>query len=657
MTRAALCIGVNKPGLLTPLRAAASSAAEFGTWLKTKQYFDDVRVRTDSDQKRPVLVRRIKKDIAELVEKGPTQLVVYFSGHGVLNGQSETWLLSNVAKDPDEAVDLTASREQSRFCRVPNIVFISDACRALPTNLPSSSIRGASIFPTPTTLPGNEGETDIFFAAPKTGIALEIPTDSEKKFFKSLFTDVLLRSFINPPKAITLKLEEDGTDTPIVVVPNRRLRPILVERVLDEAEKYFPGRAPAPVLRLESGDKSYLGRAEFRATHDRFGLSPQSISKGLAHHFRRRNAASAVRITPSTNLRSLLGTSWRYLPTELNNLGWMKSEKLRIRLDEIDASSTVTDLTRLIYSKIRVASPEEAAVPERRPKAQQPRVTLKSRLDRELTDTKFKNAFQKQRSIDGRTGGFETRSGIEITGAKLHFAVPSSGRLGASAPGQDGRARWHFEQVTEAPASIAVGFEGGGTVVTCLPEFVTSITISGGRVVNISFVPARNGELWREYSLRADEINSLRAKVAAAARFGRLTVEQEDAKDFANQIRQGKQFDPTLGLYAAYAYAEISAIKDIQSVRGYMRNDMKIDLYDVALLASRTDPVGQQHESGFRIAPFCPMLSQGWSYALAYGIQWPRLLKKMDLLPSLWTTFDSRSIVQIANAMTRGGLK
>ena len=132
---------------LTPLRAAASAADDFGLWLEKRQEFDDVRVLTDRDPQKLVTAKMVKDVVRDLLDSGPTQLVGYFSCHGLLNGQSEIWLLSRASEDPDEAIDLTASRERSRLCRVPNVVFISDACRALPADLPTSSLGGISILP------------------------------------------------------------------------------------------------------------------------------------------------------------------------------------------------------------------------------------------------------------------------------------------------------------------------------------------------------------------------------------------------------------------------------------------------------------------------------------------------------------------------------
>ena len=59
------------------------------------------------------------------------------------------------------------------------------------------------------------------------------------------------------------------------------------------------------------------------------------------------------------------------------------------------------------------------------------------------------------------------------------------------------------------------------------------------------------------------------------------------AQSFADKVRQLKVFDPTLGLYAAYAYAGAGVDWQVQSVAEYMKRDLGCELFDVAMLAQR----------------------------------------------------------------------
>jgi len=141
-----------------------------------------------------------------------------------------------------------------------------------------------------------------------------------------------LRSYVNPPEAITLKLTPDGALAPIVVVPNRMLRPLLVERVVEEAEKFFPGRAPAPVIRL-----SVKGTFE-----------PKLATDALA-------SGTLVRLTPtlirkritvdSTNLRDEFSSPPLSSASvlSLNQIGTLSGRHLAQFVSAIDTSEPSTE--------------------------------------------------------------------------------------------------------------------------------------------------------------------------------------------------------------------------------------------------------------------------------------------------------------------------
>lgn len=82
-SRAAVVIGVNKSGKLPVLRAAASGAKSVADWLCAEGF----EVKLIVDENGPVTADAIKRAVFELVRRGTlSQLVVYFSGHGVCVG-------------------------------------------------------------------------------------------------------------------------------------------------------------------------------------------------------------------------------------------------------------------------------------------------------------------------------------------------------------------------------------------------------------------------------------------------------------------------------------------------------------------------------------------------------------------------------------------
>ena len=91
MNTAAVAIGGNKTGHLTPLGGAASGAERFAHWAEAQGM--DVTTVTDTDG--PVRLNDIL-DVIEPIVRAQTydKLVVFFAGHGFLLGPlTELWLL------------------------------------------------------------------------------------------------------------------------------------------------------------------------------------------------------------------------------------------------------------------------------------------------------------------------------------------------------------------------------------------------------------------------------------------------------------------------------------------------------------------------------------------------------------------------------------
>lgn len=129
--KCAVIIGVNKTGGLPVLSAAVSGAEDFDKWAVSQGF--DTFLLTDKDDS-VVTVKMIKDAVAGFVnQKVYEQMIVYFSGHGILkSAMDEYWLLSEAPVDSNEAVSVQPSRFLSHRCGIPNVVFISDACRSVP---------------------------------------------------------------------------------------------------------------------------------------------------------------------------------------------------------------------------------------------------------------------------------------------------------------------------------------------------------------------------------------------------------------------------------------------------------------------------------------------------------------------------------------------
>jgi hypothetical protein len=209
-------------------------------------------------------------------------------------------------------------------------------------------------------------------------------------------------------------------------------------------------------------------------------------------------------------------------------------------------------------------------------------------------------------------------------------------------------------------ASVAIRFaDGSGTVIAALKGYVGNITVDRAGVANVSYIPShRELGLWQEYDRQRQRIDRLHATVATSARYGVFRVDASQAARLADTIRVLKGIDPTLGLYAAYAYADADLESQVRSVRQYLRGDLGAALFDVAMLSGHRQLLTPR-SGGDGTVPFCPMLSQGWGFLRVRNV---RVLPEVDsaqdhLRPALWTTFDSDGMGMLIAAIRDGKLR
>lgn len=253
------------------------------------------------------------------------------------------------------------------------------------------------------------------------------------------------------------------------------------------------------------------------------------------------------------------------------------------------------------------------------------------------------------------------RSGFTIAGTPVAEATARSGvavKVGNSAGGSSGATALVVVDLGQYPsASIAIRFEdGSGTVLAALRDYVGNVVVKQG-VRNVSYVPSKSSPLRSDYEHESEKLEQFRASVATAAQFGvfRFDGDREErarkASEMADRIRVLKGIDPTLGLYAAYAYDEAGLRDKVKSVRNYMRDTVGVSLFDVEMLAGALS--GQRPE---RLVPFCPMLSQGWGLLRASNVQLPEKVQvaRDHLHVSLWNWLDPDGMKIVEEALRRG---
>ncbi|WP_353646264.1 caspase family protein [Mesorhizobium sp. WSM2239] len=264
--------------------------------------------------------------------------------------------------------------------------------------------------------------------------------------------------------------------------------------------------------------------------------------------------------------------------------------------------------------------------------------------------------FEAARAVDAGIGTGFSISGGElvqaVAGPDVQLEIVSSNVISVN--------------LGAAPAaSVALQFaDGSGAVVAVLRDFVGRVVVGERGVSNVSYDLGGYVE---------DDIVRLRSIVAASAQFGVFKIAGEgetqdrNAQALADAVRMGKGADPTLGLYAAYAYHDADLIGQLRSVDEIMQGNLGgVRLFDVAMLAQGFPASDRNGGTPFQeafnrgdLVPFCPMLSQGWAFLRVKSVALPPNVDaaRDHLLPSLWTTFDAGGIELIISALHEGGLR
>ncbi len=576
--RAAVIIGVDKSGDLPRLSAASSGARQFAAWLSAEGF--DVRLIEDSHS--PVTAHDVFEAINLFVQRGNVdQLVVYFSGHGFLVGQTEMWMFSDAPGNPNEGASLFESVEYAKDSGIPNVVFISDACRSRSNDAVISRVRGQVVFPSSGSATFRS-KIDKFYAARPGNPAFELPIAESAGRFEGIYTSVFMQAFKKPDPTM-VKVLPDG----IKVVPNRMLSDYLVREVEKRVQAVAIGKNQTPDAEVLSDDTAYIAR-----------IAPDS---------------------------ALL------LPAGTEDTGDITTSSTTAISRESIAPAELSQATVQF-----VAKGEEFVESKMQVLAA---VTVPSQILAEIA------------------------SGFVISGrdvASVHVNPRNTVKISKS----NGATIVSVDFDRDPGCSVAVRFaDGTGTVLGAIREFVGTVTVANGGVNNVSYDPARENWRFAEYEHSKKRLADLRSTVAALALNGVFRIEgsgdekDKSAESIANKIRMMKGYDPTLGIYAAYAYDEAELEDKANSVFSFMRDDLNVPIFDVAVLA-RKKLKWSQDDPDYPV-PCCPMLTQGWNYLRVRGVNHPRAVDAAHdhLLPALWTTFDREGVDILVAALESGEIR
>lgn len=596
MRKALVAIGVDGPTSGFPrLQAAADGAKQIAAW-GAQQGFD-VSVLTD-DGGNLVTLAAVFAAVQKFVDaKVYSQLVVYFSGHGILlSPDTEAWLLSGALANPNEAINVSGSIVAARTSGIAHIVFVSDACRSMPAQFRMGMVAPGLIFPANQPRPPLP-EIDVFYATLPGDPALEVgPTDAEKSF-RGLLTSCMLKALQGMPTTLVEQL----VDGPVTrkVVASRPLKGYLVQAVPDAAAAISIKLLQSPDVRVESALPKYLADL----TSGGVGAPAPSPTPAPAPNAPVTAPASRVAQPGAVELEAAAVIALEAIAPKL-----IQSWKLAINNPSLDLTAHLP-----------------AAV-----------------------GADIKGSVEQILGSAGRAS-FETRTGFTVHGAEVRSVRVTQTDQACDIWPEGGatqvRVYADFDQRRPPVKRLALMrfSDGTGIGLSVLPGFIGSVVVESGHVRTVNYAPSKHTPWHDEYAYFAREIEERKALVAVAARHGSFRLDKEAARETARYLRRHKLFDPTLGLYAAYAYAQAGDNGGVLSVYAYMQDDPAPTLFDVAMLAAqRSTEVPQDLD----YAPWLPVLTQGWMLLGKFEREMPDVLQQARrfLLPGLWTTFASEGM-------------
>jgi len=570
--KAAIVIGVDRVGQLTPLRSASRCAQRISDWLESEGY--DVECLTDDEE------ALTASDVTEALDRFVTappryhQLLVYFTGHGYWQARADIWLLSKAAQRTSEAINLDGAIDLARYSGIPNVIFVSDACRSLPDARSGALTRGIDAFPV---FPNVDqlSKVDVFRATADATEAYEAEVNGD---VTSMLSFALREAFRNPHEEMIAEVEGKR------VVPNRRLEDFLQAKVDETLAGIDINLRQRIDVNVPSSDSVYIARVE-----EAHGAPPPGPAPGPGGERPRGSGSDLPEEPLATVARDASENLERVLSQRGLSGGWDALD-LQFRAAETPGS-----------------------------------------VDR----------FQPIEQVDH----FESRCGFTVSGAPIAEAVladaPDDAWLEKLDPG-DGHDDPGVFRVWEADpaATVLLRFaDGRVAVLAALDGYIGHVTVGPQGVKNVSYIPSSNHPRFSAYQQKRERLDKLRSLVALAANENVFRMRSDrEAMSLADEIRLEKALDPTLGLYAAHAYAQAGETQRLRSVADYMHGDLQIDLFDLRLLNHRR---GNDFYPS-PVVPFCPMLTQAWNLLRPRGVTLAPALTEASayLCNALWTTFE-----------------
>ncbi|MDQ0965417.1 hypothetical protein QFZ20_000820 [Flavobacterium sp. W4I14] len=197
---------------------------------------------------------------------------------------------------------------------------------------------------------------------------------------------------------------------------------------------------------------------------------------------------------------------------------------------------------------------------------------------------------------------------------------------------------------------------GGSVPFAVLKGYVGVAVFKEDTLVNINYRPSGSNPFFPNTYIPSG-LEKKRALIAAKSSHGlfRISEDKDRLISSASYLRSDKKYDPTLGLYSAYAYAQAGSMNNVASVFSYMKKESTRIPFDVAMLYEFSG-IDINVDLGIISSPFCPMLSQGWSYLAVDPDRFDKELIWLNRhrVPGLWTTFTKEGTRLVEERYNQG---
>lgn len=629
MRRAALLIGVHRTGGGLPrLEAVGPGVAAVARWARA-QGFTDVLEITDmpdgDEDAAEVTLLGVQKALRELMRNPPEQLLVYFAGHGVNIGHTEHWLLSGAPDFTTEAVSVDATKTHAAYSGARHVVIVSDACRTAASGIAMQSLTGGSIFRN-ADLITSKGWVDVFLACGLGDPAYEARSANPDTPYAGVYTSVMVDALYGQfEQALDYETDPDAAG------PVGLIRPWPLQDVLDVevgrrlarlVEDLNLSQTPEATI-TSRGDKVWVSRLPgHRPRTDRRPTPP----RGEPTDFEPPDSGSQIRGGP---VGGPVGVSGRNFAAQL-----------RAALDR-QLTDPGEELPRLLVPDAATGATRS----ERRAWRGARQVAEPPGYYELLSARPFvvKNDRIRRRPPDPRRSRLDQSpwwGGTPEPVIEPSRTTTGRGRRGRGAGGGEVAVR----------SSVV---DLGDTLVV-LPEidgYLGVISSDPGNMIDVGYEPRQDSARFDDYLGRVDSLRVLRALLVAGLRSGTLRLRHDTAEQLATEVLVGAGVDPSLALYAAYAFHDLQRDDLLHLLLDRMANDLGAVLFDIALLAG---VLGAERRIA-PITPKIPILRRGWVLFEPMGVSAPPEVTALIryLQPATYTQLSPAALERVQRLLNQ----